>query len=237
MMNVSRLVATVGVAGIFGGCLTRAVSAQLSGVQSGLVNFAPIDGAALGDTRLASVGVFLGESATMIGGGGGVGGGALRAYTGLPTINGSGFRMALGAGYARTFASRELAGPFRGTIGGELRAAFRRNTSTMGAAGLALPIGLTAGNPAGWSFGLYAAPYAESATLPRYVYPTGCSFNCSYVRSGRSVTNAVGVGTGLRLSLGHVSVSAMVHDVLGRDFQTGLGELTTAFTYRLGHDE
>lgn len=113
---------------------------------------------------LASVGLFVSSSQYTVGGGIGVAGGALRGYAGgIPGERRS--RWALGAGYARSIATRELAGPLRGVIGGELLAAVRHTfyaPHEVAAIGLTVLLGLSVGDPSGPSLGLYATPYAEA---------------------------------------------------------------------------
>lgn len=236
MFQLSRVV--IGAVGAV--ALTLTVSAparaQIHGVHSGAVDFAPVDAAALGDTLQASVGLFGASDRLTAAAGAGVRGGAVRGYVG-GLLGDSETSWSVGAGYARTLASRDVAGPLHGTFGAELVGGFLHAEGApqnAGAVRLTLPVGLTLGDPSGWSLGVYAAPYAESALDRQWHTTSGCNFVC-YNLSGVALHSALGVGTGLRLSLGRLAAELIIRDMLAPDLRyerAGEGEL--GFTYRIG---
>ena len=83
--------------------VAKPAAGQLAGRLSGLGTFAPVDAAALGVTRPASVGLFAGAFSLVGAAGLGFDKGALRGFVG-------GFEgdWSFGAGYARTLAIGQL---------------------------------------------------------------------------------------------------------------------------------
>jgi hypothetical protein len=206
----------------------KPVAGQLAGRLSGFATFAPVDAAALGVTRPASVGLFVGEE--IFGAAGlGVGHGALRGFVGgVPR------EWSLGAGYAQTLVTGQRGSAIHTSIGGELVAGFRRSTLSRynaAAANVTIPFGLTFGDPNqprlnGPSLAIYVAPYAE----------TGITRVARYAETGvtRDASYALGVGTGTRLSLGRFAVELMFHDFDPRRRWEKFGLITLGLNYRLG---
>ena len=197
--------------------VAKPAAGQLAGRLSGLGTFAPVDAAALGVTRPASVGLFAGAFSLVGAAGLGFDKGALRGFVG-------GFEgdWSFGAGYARTLAIGQLGNAIHTSIGGELVGAYRRFARSSGAvaANATMPFGLTFGDPngpflEGPSLAIYVAPYAETAVT-------------------RDASYALGVGTGTRLSLGRVAVELMIRDFDPRRRWERLGLITLGLNYRLG---
>src|SRR4051812_12132282 len=117
--RMSRLFAIATTATVLVASVGSRAGAQLAGRHSGGADFTPVDAAALGDTRLGSIGVFLGGGVIAGGGGWGLAGGALRGAIGKGT-----YRWSMGAGYAKTLGTRALTHTLEGTIGGELFGGF-----------------------------------------------------------------------------------------------------------------
>lgn len=211
--------------------------AQLSGQHAGAGGLSTVDEAALGDARLASVGLFLGSNDYIAGGGIGLAGGALRAYAGgVPQRRGA--RWTAGVGYARSIATRELTGPIRGIVGGELLGRVGHTPFApheAAAISLTAPVGVSFGVPSGQSLGLYAAPYAEAGVVRRWV-PAPCAQGliCQTLGDVGS-THALGIGAGMRLSFGRFSAGILFGDVLERGPRlVDVGDTRLGFTYRLG---
>jgi hypothetical protein len=224
----------LGVAGL--GTLSRGEigAAQLVGRRSGAVSFAPTDAAALGDSSLSAVGLSVGDYYTL-GGGMGVGKGAIRGYIGA--VPDQEWNALAAAAYARTLATRTLRGPLRGSIGTEIDAGFRyyaRGLGNTGAVSLTMPVGTTLGNPSRASLGIYLAPYAETNLRRQQV--GGCTQTCDYRLGGVGVSGAFGSGFGVRLSAGRISASALIRDILstGPRVLRGDGDLTLGLSLRLG---
>lgn len=219
---------------LFGPARTQA---QLIGRHIGGTGFSTIDEAALGDTVLASVGFFLGANEYTGGGGMGVAGGAFRGYAG--GADNSRGQWSVGAGYARSLATRELAGNMYATVGGELLGGVRHTRFApheVGAIDLTAPLGLIFGNPSGPSLGFYAAPYAEAGVGRQWVNnaPCGQVPACSTL-SDVGLTHALGMDAGFRLSFGRFSAGFMLSDVLvrgRRPFEVGDGVI--GLTHRIG---
>lgn len=237
MHTSRRVLVVVAAASAFVLTSSARANAQLAGYHSGSVNFAPVDAAALGDTLPASVGLFATANEYVAAGGVGAAAGALRGYAGgYPGYYG--VRWTLGAGYARTFTARDLAGPLYGSFGSELIVGFRhmdRAPRDAGALRLTAPLGVSLGDPSGASLGIYAAPYAESAVMRRLVVPSNCASPCHVTFTDVGLQSAVGVGAGLRIALGRLSAELMFHDVGPSSRRPYLGdESAIGFTYRLG---
>lgn len=238
MLRLGRSVAILGAASACILFVTASAHAQLSGRHAGTGVFSTVDEAALGDTLLASVGLFVSSDQFTAGGGIGLAGGALRGYAG-GVAGHSGARWSLGAGYARSIATRQLAGPLRGVIGGEVLAAVRHTPYApheAAAIGLTAPLGLSVGDPSGLSLGLYATPYAEEGATRQWVRaPCGQGLVC-YTLGDVGLTHAVGVGAGMRLSFGRFSAGIMFADMLRTSRQQAFypGEAAIGLTYRLG---
>jgi hypothetical protein len=195
------------------------VAGQIAGRLTGIATFAPVDAAALGVTRPASVGLFAGPYSLVGAAGLGAGTGALRGFVG-----GFDGEWSVGVGYARTLATGQLGSAIHTSIGGELVGGNRHSTRSSfnaAAANVTMPLGLTFGDPnrpllSGPTLAIYIAPYAEA----------GLATDASY---------ALGVGTGARLSLGRFAVELMVRDFdPGRRWDQRFGLITLGFNYRLG---
>ena len=238
MLRSSRVMALLGVSAA---CtllllLPMRTQAQLTGRHIGGTGFATIDEVALGDTVLASVGFFLGASEYTAGGGIGVAGGALRGYAG--GADNSRGQWSVGAGYARSLATRELPGRIYLAAGAELLGGLthiRGATHEAGSIDLTAPLGLSFGNPSGPSLGFYAAPYAE-AGLGRQLVNAPCAqgLQCSAL-GGVGLSQALGLDAGIRVSFGRFSAGFMLRDVLERGprpFEVGDGVI--GLTYRIG---
>jgi len=224
----------LGVAGL--GTLFRGEigAAQLAGRRSGAVSFAPTDAAALGDSSLSAVSLSVGDYFT-VGGGVGVGQGAIRGYIGA--VPDQDWNALAAAAYARTLATRRLRGPLRGSIGTEIDAGFRyypRGLGNTGAVSFAMPVGASLGNPSRASLGIYLAPYAETNMRRQSVLD--CTQTCDYRLGGVGVSGAFGTGFGVRLSAGRISASAMMRDILatGPRPVRGGGDPTLGLSFRLG---
>jgi hypothetical protein len=234
---------TVAILSATGACiffLALSAQAQLSGRHVDAAGFSTVDEAALGDTLLSSIGLFGRSSQLTVGGGVGIAGGALRGYLGS-NVEAIGSRWSIGAGFARSIATRELAGPLRGVLGGEVLAAAVHSVyppHEIASVGLTAPLGVSLGDPSGPSLGLYATPYAE-AGAGRQWRSTGCApggATC-YTLSDVGLTHALGVGTELRLSFGRLSASALLSDVVNRrgpSRHSFPDNLAIGVTYRLG---
>ena len=238
MFRLGRSMTILGVASACILGVTASAHAQLSGRHAGAGLFSTVDEAALGDTLLASVGLFVSADNYTAAGGIGVAGGALRGYAG--GIGGPrGVRWSLGASYARAIATRQLAGPLRGVIGGELLGAVRHTfyaPHEAAAIGLTAPVGLSLGDPSGPSLGVYATPYAETGVVRPWVSaPCGQSYPC-YTLGDVGLTHALGVGAGMRLSFGRLSAGIMFADMLrtSRRHLFYPGDAAIGLTYRLG---
>jgi hypothetical protein len=196
--------------------VAKPVAGQLAGRLTGFATFAPVDAAALGVTRPASVGLFAG--AQFVGAAAlGVGSGALRGFVG-----GNEGEWSFGGGFAQTLATGQLGSAIHTSIGGELVGGYRRFTRSFNAAGanVTMPFGLTFGDPNrpflnGPALAIYIAPYAETGVF-------------------REASYALGVGTGARLSLGRFAVEVMVRDFDPRRRWERFGLITLGLNYRLG---
>jgi len=211
--------------------------AQLYGVHSGAVDLAAIDAAGLGDTLPSSVG-FFSTGQWVLAGGVGAFGGALRGYVGSE-FSRVGIPYALGLGYARTIAARDLVGPLHGAIGSELVAGFRHEPhapNDAGAVSLTIPVGLSVGDPSSTSLGLYAAPYLESGMMRAWEkVPASCAPFCNYRLGDMGFRSAAGVGIGTRAAAGRWSLELFLRDVRwnARSIRE-LAEGALGVTYRLG---
>ena len=238
MLRFSRAVRLLGASVacmLFG---TTRLHAQLSGRHVGGSGFSTIDEAALGDTVLSSVGFFLGAHEYTAGGGIGAAGGAFRGYAGTAAETG-GKEWSVGAGYARSLATRELPGQIHVTLGGELLGGVRHTPVApreAGAIDMTVPLGLSFGSPSGPSLGFYAAPYAEAGAGRQWVNaPCGQGLQCSTL-GDVGLTHALGVDAGIRMAFGRFSAGFMLLDVLERGrwpFDVGGGVI--GLTYRIGH--
>jgi hypothetical protein len=185
------------------------------GRLSGSATFAPVDAAALGVTRPASMGLFVGEAQYVGAAGLGVGNGALRGFVGRSASDWS-----FGGGYARTLATGQLGSAIHTSIGGELVGGYRHYARSSAAANLTMPLGLTFGDPnrpflRGPSFAIYIAPYAETGVT-------------------RAPSYALGAGAGTRFSLGNFALELMVRDVGPSRRWEKFGFPTLGLNYRLG---
>jgi len=234
MWCASRVLATLGVAGIVTLSRREVAAAQLAGSRSGAVSFAPTDQVALGDSSHKSLGLAIGSAIYSLGGGTGIGKGALRAYLGTLPI-GYGARWLAALGYAQTLATRTLIGPVRASLGAQATAGFRYEGVDAGAFGLTTPLGATLGAPSSASLGFYLAPYVETNLMRRWV-ASYCPQGCRHYLAGASLSGAAGTGFGVRLSASRISLSAMAPDMLdkGSRLRRPGDDLSIGLTIRLG---
>lgn len=229
---MSRLVAVLTTAIVLVASVGSRAGAQLAGHRSGGADFTPVDAAALGDMRLGSVGLSLGEGVIAGGGGWGLAGGALRGAGGA-----NAYRWSLGAGYARTLGTHALTHSLEATLGGELFGGFghedRQPQSDLGTVRLTIPLGVSIGDPSGTSLGLFAAPYAESGIARRW-RAVGCDPYCRYERTGASADYALGTGAGVRASLGRFGLELMFPDIAVARRAPHLSEPALGLSYRMG---
>jgi hypothetical protein len=240
MLQLSNVITGVSAATLLLTTEASVARAQVDGVRTGVVEATPLDASALGVTRPASAGLYAGDNEYVAVAGWGAVGGALHTYFGAARS-----RWSLGAGYARTLVSKPLAGPIAATVGGELQGGFRHVVSwapgDAGAASLAIPLAITAGDPNGPSLSLYALPYAEAGIMrQRHFVPEPCvEYTCGNIVTDRpGLVHALGVGAGTRLALGRFSLELLLQDVVGRSFRTwGVGDGAIGFNLRLGGDQ
>src|SRR5206468_250408 len=202
-------------------------------------DFAPVDAAALGVARGASVGVFVGSNGYAAGGGPGIAGGALRGFVAAGV-----YQWSVGAGYARTLVNRQVVGVFHTTIGGELVGGYRNDAyrpRRSGALNLTVPLGLTLGDAnrrllAGPSLAIYLAPFAEAGLTHRTNY-SGCVQRASCPPDfSPALAHALGVGAGTRISIGRFATEFMARN-LGHPHNFRWADLayaTLGISYRLG---
>lgn len=237
MISSSRPLAAAAVFGTAVVLRPAPARAQSFGIHTRAVNTAAVDAAALGDTLRASVGLYDNDNGLGATGGVAAWRGALRAYVGRRVgINETNYNLALG--YARSLATRDLAGPLRGTFGAEVVGGYLHESYTpqdQGGLRVTAPLGMSLGDPSSSSLGVYVAPYAESGIMRVFVpVPNGCSRFCDSRLGDTGLHGAAGVGLGARASMGPLSLELMSRDITHRSDFFGYSESALGITYRLG---